>query len=106
MSDMNQISSLHVKGKVVIEFSSNSPPPPSTPAKAPVDSSAPRQSAPVSPEELAYQLDVMASVLKEVHDFQQQRLEDRRRLHEFFLARILTDLEGLEKRADYLESRN
>ena len=105
MSDINQIATIHVKGKVVIEFSATPPPPPSTPAKAPVDSSAPRQSAPVSPEELAYQLDVMANVVKEVHDYQQQRLVERRHMHELFLARILTDLEGLEKRADYIESR-
>ena len=105
MSDINQISSLHVNGKVVIEFSSNSPPPPSTPAKAPVDSSAPRQSAHVSPEELAYQLDVMANVVKEVHDYQQERMAERRLMHEFFMARIFTDLEGLEKRADNIESR-
>ena len=102
MSDINQ---LNVNGKVVIEFSSNSPPPPLTSANAPVDSSAPRQSAHVSPEDLAYQLDVMANVVKEVADYQQQRQVERRHMHELFLARILTDLEGLEKRADYIESR-
>ena len=105
MSDMNQISSLHVNGKVVIEFSSNSPPPPSTPAKAPVDSSAPRQSAHVSPEELAYQLDIMANVAMEVYESQQEQAIQRRHLHEIFLARILTDLEGLEERADSMEPR-
>ena len=102
MSDINQ---LNVNGKVVIEFSSNSPPPPLTPANAPVDSSAPRQSGHVSSEDLAYQLDVMANVVKEVADYQQQRLEERRQIHQRFLARILTDLEGLEKQADYIESR-
>ena len=102
MSDINQ---LNVNGKVVIEFSSNSPPPPLTPANAPVDSSAPRQSGHVSSEDLAYQLDIMANVIQMVNDFQQQRLEERRQMHERFLARILTDLEGLEKQADYIESR-
>jgi hypothetical protein len=102
MSDINQ---LNVNGKVVIEFSSNSPPPPLTPANAPVDSSAPRQSGHVSSEDLAYQLDVMANVIQMVNDFQQQRLEERRQMHERFLARILTDLEGLEKQADNIESR-
>ena len=102
MSDINQ---LNVNGKVVIEFSSNSQPPPLTPANAPVDSSAPRQSAHVSPEDLAQQLDVMANVVKEVADYQQQRLEERRQMHERFLARLLTDLVAAEKRADYIESR-
>ena len=102
MSDINQ---LNVNGKVVIEFSSNSPPPPLTPANAPVDSSAPRQSGHVSSEDLAYQLDVMANVIQMVNDFQQQRLEERRQMHERFLARILTDLAAAEKRADYIESR-
>ena len=104
MSDINQISFLNVNGKVVIEFSSNSPPPPLTPANAPVDSSAPRQSAHVSPEDLAYQLDVMANVVKDVADYQQQRQVERCHMHELFLARILTDLEAVEKRADYIES--
>ena len=91
---------------MVIKFSSNPPEPPSTPAKAPVDSSAPRQSAPVSAQELAHQLEVMANVAKEVHEFQQQQVIERRHLHERFLARILTDLEGLEERADSMELRN
>ena len=102
MSDINQ---LNVNGKVVIELSSNSTPPPLTPANAPVDSSAPRQSTHVSPADLAYQLDVMANVVKEVHDYQQERMAERRLMHEFFMARIFTDLEGLEKRADNIESR-
>ena len=106
MSDINQIATINVKGKVVIEFSSNPPPPPSTPAKAPVDSSAPRQSAPVSAQELAHQLDVMANVAREVHEFQQQQVIERRHLHERFLARILTDLEGLEEQADSMEPGN
>ena len=102
MSDINQ---LNVNGKVVIEFSSNSPPPPLTPANAPVDSSAPRQSGHVSSEDLAYQLDIMANVIQMVNDFQQQRLEERRQMHERFVARVLTDLAPVEKRAEYLESR-
>ena len=102
MSDINQ---LNVNGKVVIEFSSNSPPPPLTPVNAPVDSSAPRQSPHLSSEDLAYQLDVMANVIQMVNDFQQQRLEERRQMHERFLARVLTDLAPTEKRAEYLESR-
>ena len=105
MSDINQIATINVKGKVVIEFSSNPPPPPSTPAKAPVDSSAPRQSAPVSAQELAHQLDVMANVAREVYESQQEQAIQRRHLHELFLARILTDLEGLEERADSMEPR-
>ena len=116
MSDINQIVTLHVKGKIVIEFSSTSPPPPSTPAAstggssstlamAPVDSSAPRLSTSVSGQELARQLDVMANVAREVHKFQDQQLIERCRLHEQFLARILNELEGLEDRADSVESR-
>ena len=105
MSNSNKISSIHVNGKVVIEFSSQPPPPPPTPAKDSVDSSAPRQSTHVSPADLAYQLDVMANVVKEVHDYQQERMAERRLMHEFFMARIFTDLEGLEKRADNIESR-
>ena len=105
MSDSNKISSSHVNGKVVIEFSSQPPPPPPTPAKDSVDSSAPRQSAPVSAQELAHQLDVMANVAREVYESQQEQAIQRRHLHELFLARILTDLEGLEERADSMEPR-
>ena len=103
MSDPNKISSIYANGKVVIEFASQPPPPPPTPAKDAVDSTAPRQSAPVSAQELAYQLDVMASVARQVFESQQQQAIQRRQLHEIFLARILTDLEGMEKRADSME---
>ena len=102
MSDINQ---LNVHGKVVIEFSSNSQTPPFIRVNAPVDSSAPRQSPHLSSEDLAFQLDVMSNVIKMVHDFQQQRLEERRQMHERFVARVLTDLAPVEKRAEYLESR-
>ena len=64
MSDINQIVTLHVKGVVIIEFSPNPPSPPSTPAastggtsstpvRAAVNSSAPRQPPPVYDQELA-----------------------------------------------------
>ena len=103
MSDPNKISSIYANGKVVIEFASQPPPPPPTPAKDSVDSSAPRQSAPVSAQELAYQLDVMANVAKQVFECQQQQSVQRRQVHEIFLARVLTDLEGMEKRVDAME---
>ena len=104
MSDQN-VSSIYANGKVVIQFASQPPPPPPTPAKDSVDSSAPRQSAPVSAQELAYQLDVMANVARQVFEFQQQQSIQRRQLHELFLARILTDLEGMEERVDSMEQK-
>ena len=103
MSDPNKISSIYANGKVVIEFASQPPPPPPTPAKDSVDSSAPRQSAPVSAQELAYQLNVMANVARQVFESQQQQSVQRHQVHEIFLARILTDLEGMEKRVDAME---
>ena len=96
MSGFNNIVTMNVKGKIIIEFSSTPTRPPSTPS-APTGgsssssldenagSSAPRQSAPVSGQELSHQ--------------------ERQRLHEQFLARIGHELAQEYDWVDSAESR-
>ena len=98
MSGFNNIVTMHVKGKIIIEFSSTPTRPPSTPAAPTGGSSsspsldenagsyAPRQSAPVSGQELSHQ--------------------ERQRQHEQFLARIGHELAQEYDRVDSAESRN
>ena len=90
---MNNIVTLHVKGKLTIDFSSTPTPPPSTPAgatgvssptppKAPANSSAPRQAAAVSGHDLAHQLAVMVDVAQEVEEYQTQLRIQRTQTYE------------------------
>ena len=122
MSGFNNIVTMHMKGKIIIEFSSTPTHPPSTPA-APTGgsssspsfdknagSSPPRQSVPVSWQELSHQErqclheQFLARIGLELA--QEYVRVERYRLHEQFMETIANELAQEEDRVDSAESIN